>query len=32
VNTLGTSTPLGPACGTPAAPLPGSGLTIIFKP
>lgn len=31
-NTFGDSAPLGPACGTPGAPLPATGLSVIFAP
>ena len=31
-NAFGDSAPLGPACGTPDAPLPASGLSVIFAP
>jgi len=32
INDFGDSAPLGPACGTPDAPLPASGLSVIFAP
>ena len=31
-NAFGDSAPLGPACGTPDAPLPATGLSVIFAP